>query len=316
MTAPVDAIVITGPTGAGKTALSLEIGARLPVEIVSVDSTMVYRGLDIGSGKPTRTELASVPHHLIDILDPSESYSAGQFVADARQLVHDIRARGRFPLLVGGTMLYLRALSRGIAPLPRANPQVRAAIDDRARERGWPALHAELAAVDPVAAARIQPRDAQRIQRALEVYTLTGEALSGLQTRAARDAQTLRLRQFAWSPSDRTELHRRIEVRFAAMLDAGLLEEVGRLHARGDLAVQLPALRSVGYRQLWHHLDGALSFDAAVAAAVQATRQLAKRQLTWMRAEPALEWRDSLESDASAQIIREITQTVLACVSA
>ena len=306
MAPPLDAIVITGPTAAGKTTLALELAARLPVEIISVDSAMVYRGLDIGTGKPSRVELAAAPHHLIDICDPSEAYSAGRFVADTARLLEEIRARARFPLLVGGTMLYFRALRRGLAPLPEADPVVRAAIDAKAAILGWAAMHAELARVDPPAAVRIQPRDAQRIQRALEVYALTGEPLSRLQSRAAGTAPRLRLKQIAWGPSDRAVLHERIAARFDVMLRAGLLDEVAALHARGDLSPELPALRSVGYRQLWEYVTGRSALGPATAAAIQATRQLARRQLTWLRSEPELKWRDSLEAGATAQIIAQV----------
>ena len=292
--APADAVLIMGPTGAGKSALALALAREFPVEIVSVDSALVYRGLDIGTAKPTAADRAAVPHHLIDVCDPADAYSAGRFLEDALALVRAIRGRGRVPLLVGGTMLYFRALTRGLADLPPADPQVRARLDARARDAGWPALHAELARVDPEAAARIRPADGQRIQRALEVHELTGERMSERQSRGR--VTGLRLSTHALLPFDRDELYRRIDRRFDAMLDEGLVEEVRTLHARGDLNPDLPSLRTVGYRQLWAHLNGRLTFTEAVAAAKKATRNLAKRQLTWLRSEPALDWIAGVEN--------------------
>jgi tRNA dimethylallyltransferase len=289
-----DAVCLMGPTCTGKTALALALAAQFPVEIISVDSALVYRGMDIGTSKPSHAERALVPHHLVDICDPSEVYSAGRFRRDALGLIAAIRARGNVPLLVGGTMLYYRALTHGLAPLPEADPQVRAALETRAREHGWPALHAELVMVDPVAGARIRPHDAQRVQRALEVHALTGQRISELQQLAVPAPVTLA--RFALLPVSRPELYARIERRFDAMLAAGLPAEVRALHARGDLRADLPSLRAVGYRQLWDHLEGRLDFAAAIAAAKQATRNLAKRQLTWLRADPGAIWLNSLDS--------------------
>ena len=283
--APADAVLIAGPTGAGKTDLALELAGRFPVEIVSVDSAQVYRGMDIGTAKPSATIRARVPHHLIDVCDPAEAYSAGRFRRDALELIGAIRARGRLPLLVGGTMLYFRALIHGIAPLPEADPVVRAGIDRRAAALGWPALHAELAALDPEAAVRIRPADGQRIQRALEVLELTGERLSRLQKLAS--PAPLAFAAFALVPDDRVALYARIDARFHRMMEEGFLDEVRALRARGDLDPDLPSLRSVGYRQLWTHLAGACSLEQAVAEGQRATRNLAKRQLTWIRSEPA-----------------------------
>jgi tRNA dimethylallyltransferase len=305
-----DAVVIAGPTGAGKTDLALELGSRLPVEIVSVDSAMVYRGLDIGTGKPSRAELAHVPHHLIDILDPREAYSAGRFVTDAVTLTEAIRARGRLPLLVGGTMLYLRALTHGLAPLPAADAQVRARIDAEAAQIGWPRMHDKLEEIDPLAAQRIRPNDAQRIQRALEVHEVTGRTLTELHAAGAERAPRLRLRRFAWCPGDREQLYRRIERRFDAMLEAGLVDEVRALHARGDLSERLPSVRSVGYRQLWRHFEGQCSLAEAMGAVVTATRQLARRQLTWLRSDGGLEWVDSLESGAGVRMLGRLTESL------
>jgi tRNA dimethylallyltransferase len=291
--AAAEAVLLMGPTGVGKSAVALALAREFPLEIVSVDSALVYRGLDIGTAKPSAAERASVPHHLIDICDPAEPYSAGRFLTDARALIGAIRGRDRVPLLVGGTMLYFRALSRGLAALPAADPRLRARLDARAREHGWAALHAELGRVDPQAAARISPSDAQRIQRALEVFELTGEALT---VRQRRIAGTLpRLARFALLPCARDELYRRLDRRFDAMLEAGFLDEVRRLRARGDLGAELPALRAVGYRQLWAHLDGRLSLPEAIVAGKRATRNLAKRQLTWLRAESDLAWLTGLE---------------------
>jgi tRNA dimethylallyltransferase len=295
-----DAVCVMGPTCTGKTALALQLARQFPVEIVSVDSALVYRGMDIGTSKPSAAERAAVPHHLIDICDPSEPYSAGRFRRDALACIDAIRARGRVPLLVGGTMLYFRALTHGLAPLPEADPAVRALIDARGRELGWPALHAELAARDPVAAARIRPFDAQRIQRALEVIELTGGRLSDLQKLA--EPAPLRLARFALLPMSRAALYERINTRFDAMLAAGFLQEVRDLRARGDLDPDLPSLRAVGYRQLWQHLEGTLSYEDAVAAARQATRNLAKRQLTWLRGDPDISWVHSLADRELAPI--------------
>ena len=280
------AVLLAGPTCSGKSALALELAERFPVEIVSVDSAQVYRGMDIGTSKPSASIRADVPHHLIDICDPAETYSAGRFRRDALELIGAIRARGRVPLLVGGTLLYFRALTRGIAPLPEADAGLRAELDRRAQAVGWPALHAELARRDPAAAERIRPADGQRIQRALEVLELTGERLSELQSRAT--PPPLDFAAFALVPADREELYGRIDRRFLDMVEAGLLEEVRALRARPDLHADLPSLRSVGYRQLWAHLAGGCGLVEAVAAAQRATRNLAKRQLTWLRGEA--EW--------------------------
>jgi tRNA dimethylallyltransferase len=299
---PVDAVLLAGPTCSGKSDLALELACRSPVEIVSVDSAQVYRGMDIGTAKPTAVIRARVPHHLIDVCDPAEAYSAGRFRREALELIAVIRSRGRLPLLVGGTMLYFRALVRGIAPLPEADPAVRAGIDRRASALGWPALHAELAARDPEAAARIRPADGQRIQRALEVYELTGEPLSRLQQRASPPPLTFAA--FALAPDDRAGLYARIDARFRGMMDAGLLDEVRALRARDDLEPDLPSLRSVGYRQLWRHLAGECGLDEAVAEGQRATRNLAKRQLTWIRSDPAWQTVRGLDNEELAPIDR------------
>ncbi len=299
---PADAVLLMGPTCAGKTELALRLARRFPLEIVSVDSAQVYRGMDIGTSKPSLEVRAAVPHHLIDICDPSVPYSAGRFRRDALELIGGIRQRRRVPLLVGGTMLYFRALTKGMAPLPEASPAVRERIDRRAQELGWPALHAELAARDAEVAARIRPADGQRIQRALEVLELTGRPLSELQKLAV--PAPLRLAAFALQPFDRAELYRRIDTRFVEMMAAGFLEEVATLRTRGSLRADLPSLRAVGYRQLWAHLAGETSLAAAVEAGQRATRNLAKRQLTWTNADPSIMWIRSLEDQELAPIQR------------
>lgn len=276
------AVLLVGPTASGKSRLALELAARLPLEIVSVDSAQVYRGMDIGTAKPSVAERRAVPHHLIDVVDPTEPYSAARFRADSLRSIGEIGARGRLPLAVGGTMLYFKALRDGLSDLPAADPAVRAALDAEARDRGWPALHAELARVDPATAARLEPRDAQRIQRALEVYRLTGEPLSR-RLAAGATAAHIRLVTIALTPGDRSTLHRRIEARLDAMLAAGLVDELAALRERYRLHAALPSMRCVGYRQAWQYLEGALPRAELRDRAVFATRQLAKRQLTWLR---------------------------------
>jgi tRNA dimethylallyltransferase len=283
-------IVLTGPTGSGKTDWALRLAEDLPVEIVSVDSALVYRGLDIGTAKPPRELRDRVPHHLIDICDPTESYSAGRFVEDAVRLVSEIESRGRTALLVGGTMLYLRALWRGIAPMPRASPELRKSIDERALREGWPVLHAELARLDPTAAARIHPNDPQRIQRALEVSLTAGRPISELQRETRSPLGDTALQNWALVSANRVTLHEKIERRFHEMMKLGFLDEVAALRARGDLTPDLPAIRAVGYRQLWAYFDGDFSLDEAVRRGIFATRQLAKRQLTWLRSEVEVTW--------------------------
>ncbi len=283
--AAVLAIGLAGPTASGKSALALAAAARWPVEIISVDSAQVYRGLDIGTAKPSAAERAAVPHHLIDILDATEVYSAAQFVADARRLIGEVNARGRTALLVGGTMLYFKALIDGLDNMPAADPAVRAALDARAAAEGWPALHAELARIDPATAARLPTTDAQRIQRALEVWQVSGQPLSSFHRSDRSSGLTLPL--LALEPVSRAWLHQRIAQRFDAMLDQGLVDEVTALHARADLRPGLPALRCVGYRQTWAALDAG-TLDAGTLTGLReqgiaATRQLAKRQLTWLR---------------------------------
>jgi tRNA dimethylallyltransferase len=310
MSARIPVVVITGPTGSGKTQLALELAARLPLEIVNMDSAQVYRGLDIGTAKPDAATRARVPHHLIDIRDAAQSYSAGEFVRDAREQIEAIHRRGRIPALVGGTLLYLRALRRGLAVLPEADPATRAAIDARAARSGWPALHAELAAVDPAAAARIHPNDAQRIQRALEVHQLTGQSISSLQAATRGLEDNYEWLGFALLPADRAAHQAALRTRFQSMLDAGLLQEVQKLQRRGDLTERHPAVRSVGYRQLWRHIEGHCSLAAATDAANVATSQLAKRQLTWLRSESGLVMLDPLQPSTSKEVFTSVARSV------
>jgi tRNA dimethylallyltransferase len=305
MSAPL-ALVLTGPTGSGKSAWAARLARELPIEIVSVDSAQVFRGMDIGTAKPDAATRERIVHHLIDIRDPAERYSAGEFVRDARAALAAIHARGRLPVLVGGTQLYLRALLRGMAELPPASPAVRAQLEAEAAAHGWARLHSELELVDPQAAAKIHRNDPQRIQRALEVYRVSGRSISDWQaaTRAPDgDAHWLR---FALIPGDRTALGRTLEERFAAMLGSGLLAEVAALYRRGDLHAELPAIRSVGYRQLWAHCAGQVGLAEASAQAIVATRQLAKRQLTWLRSEGTYEVLEPADPSGLARILAAI----------
>jgi tRNA dimethylallyltransferase len=290
------ALLILGPTASGKTACALALARELPVEIISVDSALVYREMDIGTAKPDADERAICPHHLIDIISPEESYSAAIFCTDARRLMVDIVTRGRIPLLVGGTMLYFKALREGLSELPRADAALRAEIDQRARIEGWPALHAELARLDPDAAARLAPNDAQRIQRALEIIRVSGLPLAEAQARHQAQPLPCRLVTVALAPSVRSVLHARIAGRFDGMLAAGLVDEVAGLRQRWQLNPDLPSMRAVGYRQAWAYLDGALDAAALRETGIAATRQLAKRQLTWQR-QFREHWSDWVEID-------------------
>lgn len=298
------AIALMGPTASGKTALAMEWAQRLGGEIVSVDSALVYRGLDIGAAKPDAGMLASVPHHLIDVREPWQPYSAAEFAHDATAALNDIAARGKLLVLAGGTGLYFRALLEGLAPMPEADPDVRAAIAAEAAHKGWPAMHAELAGIDAAAAAKIKPTDPQRIQRALEVFRLSGRPISEWQRAPARARLPFRVLKLVLAPRDRAVLHARIEQRFDLMLAAGFLEEVRRLRALPALKavekpLDLPAIRAVGYRQAWEYLDGVVSADVFREQAIFATRQLAKRQLTWLRGERDARWFDPA-TDAAA----------------
>ena len=300
------AIFLMGPTASGKTDLAVDLAAQLPCDIISVDSAMIYRGMDIGTAKPEADVLARAPHRLIDIRDPAESYSAAQFRIDALREMGDISARGRVPLLVGGTMLYFRALQHGLSDLPSAQPELRARLDAEAQAFGGQHMHRRLAAVDPVAAQRIHPNDPQRVQRALEVYELSGRSMTELCADEAGAAPPLpyRVLKLVVAPQDRAILHQRIEARFQQMLDNGFLTEVQRLYARGDLSTALPSMRAVGYRQAWAHLDGQVSHAEMVQNAIKSSRQLAKRQLTWLRGQPDGVWFDSVESDLGARLRR------------
>lgn len=305
MSAPPLVIRLAGPTAAGKSASTLALAERWPLEIINVDSATIYRGMDIGTAKPSPAEQAQVPQHLLDIRDPAQSYSAAEFRADALRLIDAIRARGRIPLLAGGTMMYYKALRDGLDDLPQADPALRAELEARAARDGWPALHAELARLDPVTAARLAPNDSQRIQRALEICQLSGQPMSALlgRQRAAAGDDDNRYLTISLEPSGRAALHARIEQRFDAMLANGLLEEVRGLHARADLHPGLPSVRCVGYRQMWAHLDGEISLEEAREQGIAATRQLAKRQITWLRAQPERVIVDCLAADAVAQTI-------------
>ena len=304
-------VCLLGPTASGKTAAALELAARKPVEIISLDSALVYREMDIGTAKPTPAELASVPHHLIDIIDPLDSYSAAQFVSDAGRLIAEIRARGHTPLIVGGTMLYYKALTQGLNDLPSADPEVRASLEAEAARDGWPALHTRLATVDPVTAARLAPNDAQRIQRALEVFMLTGQPMSVLLAASERDDDLpYRLVPIALEPSDRAVLHARIAQRFDAMLEAGFVNEVEQLRARGDLDPSLPSMRCVGYRQAWEYLDGTIDYATMRDKGIFATRQLCKRQLTWLRSMPERVVIDCCGAHATEDAVRAVEAVV------
>lgn len=304
-------VFLMGPTAAGKTDLAVALAQRLPLAIVSVDSAMVYRSLDIGTAKPDAAVLSRAPHRLIDILDPAESYSVARFCADARREISQIHASGQIPLLTGGTMLYFHALARGLSALPAADPATRTRLQDELERFGSAALHQRLARIDPVAAARIHPNDPQRIQRALEVFHLTGEPLSTHFARPLEEIFPYRLVTLIVAPSQRSILYERIERRFRLMLERGLIEEVRRLRARPDLNIDKPALRAVGYRQVWQHLMGELDYTSMRERGIIATRQYAKRQLTWLRREAAANWLDSGSGDALAQALRHLRAHVL-----
>ncbi len=310
----VDAIALVGPTASGKTAAALALAAALRerggAEIISVDSALVYRGMDIGTAKPSREELAQVPHHLIDIIDPLQSYSAAEFAKDATRLIGEIRARGKTPLLVGGTMLYLKALLEGLNDMPPSDPQVRADIQQRAAERGWPAMHDQLQAVDPVTAARLAPGDSQRIGRALEVWTITGQPLSAFHQGTKPKTPRWHIPVISLEPLDRAWLHERIAQRFDAMLAAGFLDEVRALRARGDLNPDLPSMRCVGYRQAWQGLEEGWSAAEIRERGIFATRQLAKRQLTWLR---GIQQRTVVAADAP-QALKQTLDAAMASV--
>ncbi|MDQ8034537.1 MAG: tRNA (adenosine(37)-N6)-dimethylallyltransferase MiaA [Bordetella sp.] len=300
---PTPILCLAGPTAAGKSASTLALAERWPLEIINVDSATIYRGMDIGTAKPSPAEQARVPQHLLDIRDPAEAYSAAEFRDDTLRLIDEIRARGRIPLLAGGTMMYYKALREGLDDLPQADPALRADIEAEAAARGWPALHADLARLDPVTAARLSPNDSQRISRALEVCRLSGQPMSALLTGGSSAPGPHHYVTISLEPGDRAGLHARIQQRFDAMLAAGLLDEVRRLRARPDLNTSLPSIRCVGYRQMWAHLDGEIDLEQAREQGIAATRQLAKRQLTWLRAQPERIVIDCLAADTVARTI-------------
>ena len=303
------ALFILGPTASGKTALALALAQQRPIEIISVDSALVYRGMDIGTAKPSRAEQAICPHHLIDLIEPTEAYSAAQFAADAQHLIHEIHARGRLPVLVGGTMLYVKALLEPLTELPESNTQIRAQIDAQAADLGWPAMHAQLSQIDPITAARIEPNDAQRINRALEIFRISGKPMAEW---LAEDTTTHELSfkpiLTALIPEPRAILHERINQRFVTMLNEGFLDEMRTLRARGDLHLGLPSMRCVGYRQAWEHLDGAYGYDELIEKGQAATRQLAKRQMTWIRGMSQIQVFDS------AKLTAANTDPLLKCI--
>ena len=286
-------ICVMGPTASGKTGLGIELVERLNGEIVSVDSAMVYKGMDIGTAKPTAEEQARAPHRLIDIIDPAEAYSAANFREDAIREANEIFAKGKIPVLVGGTMLYYRALLSGLSDLPQADEVIRQKLEDELAQNGLGKMHERLQQIDPIAAARIHPNDPQRIQRALEVYEITGKPLTQLFEEQKREQAPFEAIKIALQPDERSKLHEKIELRFKLMLEQGFIQEVEGLRARGDLDLGKPSMRAVGYRQVWEYLDGSRSYEEMVDKGVAATRQLAKRQITWLRGEENLTWFDS-----------------------
>ena len=294
-----------GPTASGKTALAINLRKTLPVELISVDSALIYQGMDIGTAKPTSEELAQAPHRLLDMLDPAQAYSAADFRRDALKEMAEITASGRIPLLVGGTMLYFKALLEGLSPLPSANADIRARIEQQAAEQGWDALHRELQEIDPVAARRIHPNDPQRLSRALEVFFISGKTLTEL-TQTSGDALPYQVYQFAIAPASRELLHQRIEQRFHQMLASGFEAEVRALFARGDLHTDMPSIRCVGYRQMWSYLAGEIPYDDMVYRGICATRQLAKRQMTWLRGWEGVHWLDSEKPEKGRQEVLQV----------
>lgn len=309
------AIFIMGPTASGKTALACALYDQLDCELISVDSALVYKGMNIGTAKPTKEELAQYPHHLIDIRDPSEPYSAADFREDVLPLMADITARGKIPVLVGGTMLYFKFLIEGAADLPEADDKIRKQIEDEAAEKGWPAIHEKLAKVDPVSAERLNPNDPQRIQRALEVYLITGQTLTEHWAKQQAQSIPYNVVQFAINPKERKTLHQRIELRFEQMLNQGFLDEVRALFQRDDLHEDLPAIRAVGYRQVWEYLDGKWSYDEMVQKGIVATRQLAKRQVTWLRSWKDLNWLESEDPELVQKALKLVHQQLVSSQS-
>jgi tRNA dimethylallyltransferase len=306
------AIFLMGPTAAGKTALAMELCDRLPCDLVSVDSALIYRGMDIGTAKPSPQELARYPHRLIDIRGPEQRYSAAEFREDALAEMAKITATGRIPLLVGGTMMYFNALQQGLARMPEADPVVRARLEDAARQFGWPAMHQRLAQLDPQAAARLKPNDSQRVQRALEVYELSGRPMSELWREQAQTVLPYKVHSFAVMPPERAELHQRIEQRFHQMLEQGLVDEVERvLWRRGDLELSHPSVRCVGYRQVWEYLAGRWDYETMVFKGIVATRQLAKRQITWLRSWDDLHWLQTNDRQLVSKALKLVESAII-----
>ena len=299
-------IAIMGPTASGKTGLALDIAAKVESEVISVDSALVYKGMDIGTAKPTQEEQAGVVHHLIDIIDPAQSYSVSQFVNDTNALIGDILSRGKVPILAGGTMMYFNALINGISPLPKSDEKIRDEITQQAQRLGWSKLHDELRGVDPISGERIHPNDPQRITRALEVYRSTGKTLTHWQQQEGEKCP-YNIAQFAIAPADRAVLHERIATRFDLMLEQGFENEVVKLYERSDLHEDLPSIRSVGYRQMWQYLDGQLNYAEMRERGIIATRQLAKRQLTWLRGWEQVTWLDTFANDNLTKITAKVT---------
>lgn len=302
-------LCLAGPTASGKSASTHILAQHWPIEVIVMDSATIYRDMDIGTAKPSAEEQAAIPHHLLDIRDPAESYSAAEFATDATRLIQEIRARGHYPVLCGGTMLYYKALREGLNDLPQADPAIRQQLDERAQEIGWPGMHEELTRIDPVTAARLAPRDSQRIQRALEIFHISGKTMSDwLKDKAQPQEGSHQYVTMSLEPEDRSWLHKRIAVRYHDMIEQGLLQEVEKLYQRPDLHPGLPSIRCVGYRQLWSYMDGEVSLDLAIEQAIAATRQLAKRQLTWLRSEPERQQFNCQNPQAAEQIVQAARQ--------
>lgn len=302
-------LCLAGPTASGKSASTHILAQHWPIEVIVMDSATIYRDMDIGTAKPSAEEQAAIPHHLLDIRDPAESYSAAEFATDATRLIQEIRARGHYPVLCGGTMLYYKALREGLNDLPQADPAIRQQLDERAQEIGWPGMHEELTRIDPATAARLAPRDSQRIQRALEIFHISGKTMSDwLKDKAQPQEGSHQYVTMSLEPEDRSWLHKRIAVRYHDMIEQGLLQEVEKLYQRPDLHPGLPSIRCVGYRQLWSYLDGEVSLDQAIEQAIAATRQLAKRQLTWLRSEPERQQFNCQNPQAAEQIVQAARQ--------
>nr|WP_321271014.1 tRNA (adenosine(37)-N6)-dimethylallyltransferase MiaA [Alcaligenes faecalis] len=302
-------LCLAGPTASGKSASTHILAQHWPIEVIVMDSATIYRDMDIGTAKPSAEEQATILHHLLDIRDPAESYSAAEFATDATRLIQEIRARGHYPVLCGGTMLYYKALREGLNDLPQADPAIRQQLDERAQEIGWPGMHEELTRIDPVTAARLAPRDSQRIQRALEIFHISGKTMSDwLKDKAQPQEGSHQYVTMSLEPEDRSWLHKRIAVRYHDMIEQGLLQEVEKLYQRPDLHPGLPSIRCVGYRQLWSYLDGEVSLDLAIEQAIAATRQLAKRQLTWLRSEPERQQFNCQNPQAAEQIVQAARQ--------